>query len=401
MTSQSKGPTQTNLSQKKIFLIPQDRLGVDIPFNEPTIRRLTAIPGCQWESDRQCWSFPRSREALERVLAVFRTDWRILDHDVSAAFGFTKPLEVKRQQVAAPPLHAKTALRVVEQELKIRNYSPKTIKSYMSCLRSCERYFAPRPLRDLSNEDIRTYILHQIEKQKLSSGTVNQTINALRFLYGEMYKRPIVLGDIHRPLKEKRLPIVLSLDEVRSIFDSLGNVKHRVMLMLTYSAGLRVSELIHLKPEDIDSNRKLIHVHEGKGRKDRYTILSDAVLEELRVYWKVHKPKKWLFEGQAEGAPYSIRSAQKVFECAAQKAGIGKEVSIHSLRHSFATHLLEQGTDIRFIQELLGHSSVKTTEIYTHVSRRHIASIRSPIDQIVHPRSKKTQDLDAYDAGRE
>jgi site-specific recombinase XerD len=256
-------------------------------------------------------------------------------------------------------------------------------------------------LRDLSNEDIRRYILHQIEKENLSAGTINQSINALRFLYVEIVKRPMVLGDIHRPQKGKRLPVVLSLDEVKNIFDSLGNIKHRVMLMLTYSAGLRVSEVVHLRPEDIDSKRKLIHVHEGKGKKDRYTILSDSVLEGLRVYWKVHKPKKWLFEGQTEGEPYSIRSAQRVFECAAEKAGIGKDVSIHSLRHSFATHLLEQGTDIRFIQELLGHSSVKTTEIYTHVSRRHIASIRSPIDQIIHPRRTNTQDNGAHNTDEE
>jgi len=401
MTSQSRAPTQSSLSQKKIFLIPQDRLGVTIPFNESTIRRLKTIPGHRWESDQQCWSFPRSREALERVLAVFRTDWRILDRDVAEAFGFTIPSKVKQPPVSPTPSQAKSILQVFEQELRIRNYSPKTIKSYLSCLRSFENFFKPRKLSELSNENIREFIIHKIEKEKLSAGTVNQTINALRFLYVEICKRPIVLGDIHRPQKGKRLPVVLSLDEVKSIFDSLGNIKHRVMLMLTYSAGLRVSEVVHLKPEDIDSKRKLIHVHEGKGRKDRYTILSDAVLEGLRVYWKVHKPKKWLFEGQTEGEPYSIRSAQRVFECAAEKAGIRKEVSIHSLRHSFATHLLEQGTDIRFIQELLGHSSVKTTEIYTHVSRRQIAAIRSPIDQIMHPRRINTQDSDAHDTDRE
>ena len=401
MASQSKGPTHSGLSHKKIFLLPYDRLGVAIPFNEPTIRRLMMIPGCRWEYDMQCWSFPRSREGIERVLAVFRTDWRSLNHDVAEAFGFTKPTEVKRPQDSRPPSQASPTLRVLEQELRIRNYSPKTIRSYTSCVRSCEAFFIPRQLRDLSNEDIRRYILHQIEKENLSAGTVNQSINALRFLYVEIMKRPMVLGDIHRPQKGKRLPVVLSLDEVKNIFDSLGNIKHRVMLMLTYSAGLRVSEVVHLRPEDIDSKRKLIHVHEGKGKKDRYTILSDSVLEGLRVYWKVHKPKKWLFEGQTEGEPYSIRSAQRVFECAAEKAGIGKDVSIHSLRHSFATHLLEQGTDIRFIQELLGHSSVKTTEIYTHVSRRHIASIRSPIDQIIHPRRTKTQDNGAHNTDEE
>jgi integrase/recombinase XerD len=396
MTSQSKGPTHSDLAQKRIFLIPQDRLGVAVPYNESTNRRLEALPGSQWESDRQCWSFPRSREVLEHVLAVFRTDWKCLDRDVAEAFGFTKPAEVRPPQVSVSPSQARATLRVFEEELRIRNYSPKTIKSYLGCLRLCEKFFKPRQLRDLSNEDLRRYFLHQIN-QKLSAGTVNQTINALRFLYGEIYKRPIVLGDIQRPLKGRRLPVVLSLDEVKSIFDSLGNIKHRVMLMLTYSAGLRVGEVVHLKPEDIDSKRKLIHIHEGKGKKDRYTILSDAVLEGLRVYWKVYRPKKWLFEGQKEGEPYSIRSAQRVFECAAEKAGIGKEVSIHSLRHSFATHLLEQGTDIRFIQELLGHASVKTTEIYTHVSRRHISSIRSPIEQIIHPRRGNTQDSDVHD----
>ena len=401
MPSQPKGPTHSSLSQKQIFLIPQDRLGVTIPFNESTIRRLKTIPGYRWESDKECWSFPRSREALERVLAVFRTDWRILDRDVAEAFGFTKPAEVKPPPDSATSSQAKTTLQVFEEELRIRNYSPKTIKSYQSCLCSFEKFFTPRQLRDLKNEDLRKYILYQIDKEKLSAGTINQTINALRFLYVEIYKRPMVLGDIKRPLKAKRLPVVLSLDEVKSIFDSLGNIKHRVMLMLTYSAGLRVGEVVHLKPEDIDSKRKLIHVHEGKGKKDRYPILSDAVLEGLRVYWKVHKPKKWLFEGQADGEPYSIRSAQRVFECAAEKACIRKEVSIHSLRHSFATHLLEQGTDIRFIQELLGHSSVKTTEIYTHVSRRHIAAIRSPIDQIIHPRGTNTQDSDANNTGGE
>lgn len=398
MPSQPKGPSHFGRPETQIFLIPQDRLGVAIPFNESTIRRLKTIPGYRWESDKECWSFPRTRVVLERVLAVFHTDWRILDRDVAEAFGLTKPTEVKRPEVSAAPCQTKTTLQVFEQELRIRNYSAKTIKSYTSCLRSCEKFFSPKLFHDLSNQDIRRYILHQIEREKLSAGTVNQSINALRFLYREIYKRPMVLGDIHRPQKGKRLPVVLSLDEVKSIFDSLGNIKHRVMLMLVYSAGLRVSEVVNLKPEDIDSKRKLIHVHEGKGKKDRYTLLSDVVLEGLRLYWKAYRPTKWLFEGQAEGKPYSIRSAQRVFGCAAEKACIRKDVSIHSLRHSFATHLLEQGTDIRFIQELLGHSSVKTTEIYTHVSRRRIAAIRSPIDQIIHPRGDKTQDSDTHGA---
>lgn len=170
------------------------------------------------------------------------------------------------------------------------------------------------------------------------------------------------------------------------MFDVLGNLKHKVLLMLVYSAGLRVGEVVHLKLADIDSHRKAIHVRSGKGKKDRYTLLSDVVVDLLREYWKAYKPTEWLFEGQKEGKAYSVRSAEKVFEQAVAKARITKEISIHSLRHAFATHLLEQGTDIRFIQELLGHNSLRTTEIYTHVSSRAVANIRSPIERIVQKR---------------
>jgi site-specific recombinase XerD len=215
---------------------------------------------------------------------------------------------------------------------------------------------------------------------------ISQMINAFRFLYVELYKRPLVLADLKRPRKEYKLPVVLSEEEVRSLFDALGNVKHRTMMMLVYSGGLRVGELVRLKPEDIDSKRKMIHVRGGKGKKDRYTMLADVVLDVLREYWKAYKPKVWLYEGQTKGKPYSTRSAQQVFEQAKEKAGIRKQVSIHSLRHAFATHLLEQGTDIRFIQELLGHRSVRTTEIYTHVSKRTIGTIRSPIEKVLQPK---------------
>jgi site-specific recombinase XerD len=243
-------------------------------------------------------------------------------------------------------------------------------------------------LEDLSNDDVRDYLLYQIEERRMSAGTISQIINSLRFLYTEVYERPFLVGVIERPKRGQKLPVVLSVEEVKAILEGLGNLKHRVMLMLVYSAGLRVGEVVSLKPEDIDSERKMIHVRSGKGKKDRYTILSDVVLDVLREYWKAYKPRTWVFEGKIPGVPYSVRSAERVFEVAVRKAGIHKNVSIHSLRHSFATHLLEQGTDIRFIQELLGHSSVRTTEIYTHVSRKQIATMRSPIEQIIQPKNK-------------
>lgn len=282
-------------------------------------------------------------------------------------------------------------LETLRLELKLRNYSYKTFKSYRSHLLDFAKYISPRHPRDLNEQDIREYLLHLIHDRNFTAGTMGQVISAIRFLYVELYKRPFAIAGIPRPLKERKLPVVLSLEEVKRIFETLGNEKHRIMLMLVYSAGLRVGEVVRLKPEDIDSDRMMIHIRGGKGKKDRYTVLSGVILGSLRAYWKAYRPKKWLFEGKEAGKPYSIRSAERVFEKAASRAGIVKHVSIHSLRHAFATHLLEQGTDIKFIQELLGHCSVRTTEIYTHVSKKEIGQIRSPIESIIQPKGSKTK----------
>lgn len=271
----------------------------------------------------------------------------------------------------------------VRKELRLRNYAHKTAKSYLSCLRSFVKYIHPRHPRDIGESDIRDYLLYLIETKSLAAATVNQVFNALRFLYVELYKMSFAIRDLPRPRKDRKLPVVISQEEMKPIFEAIDNMKHRIILMLTYSAGLRVGEVVKLKPEDIDGNRRLIHIRGAKGKKDRYTILSETILEGLREYWKLYKPKTWLFEGQYEGKPINIRSVQKVFERAVTKANIRKDVSVHSLRHAFATHLLESGVDLRYIQELLGHSSSKTTEIYTHVSKKSIGTIRSPLDNIV------------------
>ncbi len=276
-------------------------------------------------------------------------------------------------------------------ELKLRNYSYKTFKSYRSHIKDFAKYFAPKHPRELEVEDVRKYLIHLVQEKRMSAGTIGQVMSAIKFMYAELYKRPFALEGIPRPLREYKLPVVLSLEEVKGVFDSLTNFKHRIMLMLVYSAGLRVGEVVRLRPCDIDGDRMMIHIRSAKGRKDRYTILSEVVLAGLRDYWRVYRPEKWLFEGQERGKPYSVRSAERVFDKAARKAGISKDVSIHSLRHAFATHLLEQGTDIKFIQKLLGHSRVSTTEIYTHVSRKDVGLIRSPIEWIVQTKGKKTK----------
>ncbi len=278
---------------------------------------------------------------------------------------------------------------VLTQELRLRNYSPKTIKAYRSCLRSFARYCSPRHPRELTERDIRTYLLHLIEDKHFGPAYVNQVFNALRFLYVELYKMPFTIGNIPRPHKERKLPTVLSQDEVLHIFDAVDNLKHKTILMLIYSAGLRVGESVRLKIEDIDSQRKLIHLRGGKGKKDRYTLLSNVMLEQLRMYYKEYKPKEYLFEG-AEGRRHlSERSVQHVFERAVKSTSVRKSVSVHSLRHSFATHLLENGTDLRYIQEILGHSSSKTTEIYTHVSKKTLGKIVNPLDMAVRQPKEK------------
>jgi len=274
----------------------------------------------------------------------------------------------------------------VRAEMRLRNYSQKTIKAYVSCLRVFVRYIHPRHPREAANAHLRSFLLHLMDRERYSAATINQMINALRFLYVDLYNQPIVLGTLPRPKKERKLPVVLNEGEVRRMFDEVVNLKHRALLMLVYSAGLRVGELVNLHWEDLDEKRNMIHIRGGKGKKDRYTILSNVVVQILQRYWKVYQSREWLFEGEKPGKPYSIRSAEKVFDQAAQRAGITKDVSIHSLRHAFATHMLEQGTDLRYIQDLLGHESVRTTEIYAHVSQRKIERLRSPIEEVMKPR---------------
>ena len=219
-----------------------------------------------------------------------------------------------------------------------------------------------------------------VEKRKVSSSFQNQVINAIKFYYEKVCggkRLPYITID--RPFKEKVLPTVLSEEEVQRIINCVKNIKHKAILLTIYSAGLRISEVVNLKIADIDSKRKAIIIKGAKGKKDRNSILSDKLLINLRDYFKQYKPKVWLFEGQT-GEQYSETSIQHIFRNACNDAGIMKKATVHTLRHSFATHLLERGTDLRYIQELLGHSSSKTTEIYTHITRKGMEQIKSPLD---------------------
>lgn len=270
----------------------------------------------------------------------------------------------------------------MRSELRLLNYSPGTIKTYLQHMTEFVRHFGRSP-SELGREDIINYLLHMTEERKVSATYRDQAVSALKFFYGKVLNKRIIIEQLPRPKKEIKMPSVLSEKEVSRLFQVLRNRKHLAILMLLYSSGMRVSEVVRLKPEDIDTDRHLIKVRGGKGRKDRYTVLSDRALDVLRDYYLSWRPEYYLFPGSKKGSHLSTRSVQSVVFEARKRSGIKKKFSTHVLRHSFATHLLENGTDLRYIQELLGHKSARTTQIYTHVTRRDIARIVSPLDRMM------------------
>jgi len=264
--------------------------------------------------------------------------------------------------------------------LETKRYSVSTARTYVTLFASFRKFYADRSLLDLGDPEIRHY-MHQIVKSGKSHSYQNQVINAIKFYYEQVLNMPQRFYDVDRPRKELKLPSVLSEEEVRRMISVTRNLKHKAILVTIYSCGLRLSELLDLKLTDIQSDRNLITIKGAKGKKDRNTLLSPTTLQLLRKYFRVYRPKENLFEGQ-DGGRYAATSVTQIVRHAVRLAGIRRHATPHTLRHSFATHLLEQGTDLRYIQTLLGHSSAKTTEIYAHVSTKTIGQIKSPIDKL-------------------
>ena len=265
--------------------------------------------------------------------------------------------------------------------LQRKRYSQSTIKTYTSYFKQFLRYFTNQDLNTITHHQINAYLLELIQFKKISASQQNQRINAIKFYYEKVLGRKREFFNLSRPRKESKLPTILTLEEVDKMFSLTKNQKHKCILMTIYSGGLRRSELIKLKVTDVDSQRMLIKVCGAKGRKDRFTLLAELLVPELREYYIKYRPKIWLFEGQ-DGGQYSATSIEKIFREAVKRAHIRKYVTPHSLRHSFATHLLEQGTNLRYIQELLGHASTKTTEVYTRVASDALRKIRNPLDHL-------------------
>ena len=273
------------------------------------------------------------------------------------------------------------AFLAMREELILRGYSPNTQKVYLSEFFQFLSILKHHSAQNLPVEKIRSYLVYCSERLKLKEATLHSRVNALKFYYEQVIHIENLFSAVPRPKKPSQLPKVLSKTDLKKMFELTENPKHLLILKLVYGMGLRVSEIVGLKVKDIDGKRMKVHIQYAKGKKDRYVPLPHSIIDELRAYYRAYNPKEYLFEGQT-GGQYTIRSVQQVFKNAMLKAKINKKIGIHGLRHSYATHLLEAGTDTLFIKELLGHRDIKTTMIYTHVADRHVEKISSPLDSL-------------------
>jgi site-specific recombinase XerD len=347
------------------------RIIVAFSYNPEFVTKVKDIPGHRWHPIGKYWSFPDSDGSLEKILKSFKGEEIHIDPALQTK-NIPSPLVGEDR--------GEGDFQDLRRELLSRKYSYRTVKGYLYYNRDFLGFVKKQPSK-VNDSDIKDYLLYLAEEKQAATSTLNQAINALKFYYGTMLKKKF-LYEIKRPRKDRKLPVVLSKEEVARILSSVDNIKHKAILMLVYSAGLRVGEVVRLKVEDIDSKRMLIHIKGSKGRKDRYTLLSENALKTLRKYWRQYKPQMWLFPSVNEKRYLTVRTIQKIFDNACKKASIRKPVTVHSLRHSFATHLLENGVNLRYIQELLGHSHSKTTEIYTLVTKQSLSGIKSPLDFI-------------------
>lgn len=346
-----------NWTAKPIVHKSEKRIAVYFEKNADLIARIKEIDGARWSQQKIVWHIP---DTIENRIQFHITP---LSHSLPSAEGLEQ-------------------IEKFKQWMRSKRYSESTIATYSEALKSFLVFYREKLVAEITNEDVIIYNNDYILKNKLSASYQNQIVNAIKLFFITVRETKIEIDKIHRPKRAKLLPNVLSKEEIKLILNAHSNIKHRMMLSLIYSCGLRCGELLALQPVHIDSKRNIVLLKNSKGKKDRIVPLSPKILEMLRDYYKVYKPAVYLFEGRMKGYPYDDRTLQQVLKQALQKTGIIKPVTLHWLRHSYATHLLENGTDLRYIQELLGHNSSKTTEIYTHVSTKSLQKIKSPFDDL-------------------
>ena len=342
------------------------------------INKIKTIEGMFWNQNQKFWYIPKTNFKLSDVFNAIKP---IAYLNYSALRNTTAINHPKKEKIKAVP---KPEVRLPEKYVNLleqKRYSESTISIYRSYFADFIRYFKDKKLAEISKEAINSYILNLIREKNISSSQQNQRINAIKFYYEKVLRRQKEYFDIERPKSVSILPNVLSISEIKQMIDNTKNIKHKCIISLLYSAGLRRSELINLEINDILSGQMQIKIGNSKGNKDRYVGLSTHLLQLLREYYREFNPKKWLIEGQ-KGGKYSAESVLRVVKNSAKRVGISRKVTPHMLRHSFATHHLENGTDLRYIQEFLGHCSSKTTEIYTHVANTDISKFKNPLDSM-------------------
>jgi integrase/recombinase XerD len=360
------------------------RLFLKFDYDAQIIDLVKTLPDAKWSSSNKCWHIRRNDDTPTLVINFFALKGIKVIH-VNEKETMPRPEVFSKKPIDELELLSKETtekLKLFKNWMRSRRYSENTIGTYCEALRTFLRFFAGKQVNEISNHDVILFNNEYLLKNALSSSFQNQVVNAIKLFFRTVESKTMVIEAIHRPKSKKQLPNVLSKEEVKLILNAPKNIKHKAMLSLIYSCGLRCGELLKLKPEHVDSKRNVLIIKQGKGRKDRIAPLSNKIIEMLRDYFKMYRPIVYLFEGQDEGEQYDDRSLQNVLKQCLVKANITKPVTLHWLRHSYATHLLENGTDLRYIQEILGHSSSRTTEIYTHVSTKSIQNIMSPFDSL-------------------
>jgi len=362
-------------------------LTLQFEYNRELIDLVKKVEGMRWDSIGRCWYVQDGKDMLAKLFRLFK-GVAFLDYSNLKQKESLLHEEVKDERIIPDDITGVLAAEEEEAIASLRRwmyhcrYSQSTVANYSAALITFLKFIKPKKAKDVKEGDVIFFVDDYILRNRMSYAYQNQLLSALKLFYGEIYKTTLDIGKLKRPRREHRLPNVLGKEEVESILKAPLNLKHRMMLVLIYGCGLRRGELLNLEISHVDRVRKLLIIRQAKGMKDRVVPLSDRMLERIREYQEAYKPAVWLFEGQGKGSKYSEASLQEVFKQALRKAGINKPATLHWLRHSYATHLLEAGTDLRYIQELLGHKSSKTTEIYTHVSIRSIQNIRSPFDEL-------------------
>lgn len=370
-----------HITLKHLLIDNQKMIGLQFYPDKVIQALIKELPNPKWSKEFSMVYLVNTKENLNSIFEKFRGVAWVNGNSFfkEKVIRNNEPVDINWYRRRAKTTSYKYVPEAYLVKLELKRYALNTCKTYISQFEKFINHYPDKDILTLSEQEIRGYLQHLIRQNK-SNSYINQAINSIKFYYEVVMGMPNRFYSIERPRKEQKLPQVLSKEEIRSIIANTNNIKHRCIVSLLYSAGLRRSELLDLKLTDIDSKRMLIHIRNAKNNKDRYSLLSEKVIKELRIYYRQWKPKAYLFESP-NGMKYSGKSVGVIVNRAATKASIKRKVTPHILRHSFATHLLESGTDLRYIQTLLGHSSTKTTEIYTQVAITKFKAIKNPLDE--------------------